>query len=118
MWRNGGDLDDSFGGIKYQIDYYVQNVKKMGPHIGPGAWNDLDMMSLGNYGLSYDESQVCFGMWAMLQSPMLMSTQLNDVSDEIRELLQNKDVIAVNQDPLGLMPKIVKYDRNGVSIIS
>ena len=116
LWRYGGDLDDSFGGVQYQIRYYGDNQERWAPHIGPGAWNDLDQMPIGNFGLSYDEAKLQFVMWSMLASPLIMATDLTKVSDEMRDVLQHRGVIALNQDPLGIIGKRLKYDQHGVSL--
>ena len=62
----------------------------------------LPQVVVGNYGLSRDEERVQFGMWAMFASSLLMSVDLRRVRPESRALLQNKRVIAINQDPLGI----------------
>lgn len=59
-------------------------------------------MVVGNYGLSRDEERVQFGMWAMFASSLLMSVDLRKVRPESRALLQNRRVISINQDPLGI----------------
>ena len=63
------------------------------------------MLSIGNFGLSYEQSKTQMAMWAMWSSPLLMSNDLRDLKQEDKKLLQNKDVIAVNQDKLGKMAK-------------
>ena len=40
-------------------------------------------------------------LWAILAAPLLMSTDLKNIKLESKELLQNKYIIAINQDPLG-----------------
>lgn len=60
---------------------------------------------IGNYGLSYEESKVQMAMWAMMASPLIMSVDLRDISTENKLLLQNKHLIAINQDSLGVQGK-------------
>lgn len=57
---------------------------------------------IGNYGLSYDQSKVQMAIWAVLAAPLLMSTELRDVKPEFKAILQNKAILAVNQDELGI----------------
>jgi hypothetical protein len=57
---------------------------------------------IGNYGLSYDQSKVQMAIWAVLAAPLLMSTELQDVKPEFKAILQNKAILAVNQDELGI----------------
>ena len=57
---------------------------------------------IGNFGLSYDQSKVQMAIWAILAAPLLMSTELRDVKPEFKAILQNKAILAVNQDKLGI----------------
>ena len=63
------------------------------------------MLAIGGLGLSYEQSKTQMAMWAMWSSPLFMSNDLRDLKPEHKQLLQNKDVIAVNQDKLGKMAK-------------
>lgn len=56
---------------------------------------------IGNFGLSFDQSKVQMAIWAILAAPLLMSTDLKNIKPEMKEILLNKEVIAVNQDALG-----------------
>jgi hypothetical protein len=62
---------------------------------------------IGNYGLSYDQSKVQMAIWAILAAPLLMSTALRDVKPEYKDILQNKAILAVNQDELGIQGRRV-----------
>lgn len=73
----------------------------------PGAFFDPDMLALGNFGLSHDQERVQLALWAIYSAPLLMSTDLNNMKIETRRLLQNKAIIAVNQDALGKFGKLV-----------
>ncbi|KAF9066478.1 glycoside hydrolase family 27 protein [Rhodocollybia butyracea] len=68
---------------------------------GPGGWNDLDLLEVGNDGLTMAEQQTHFAFWAAAKSPLLISTDLTTISEEALAILTNKGVIALNQDPLG-----------------
>lgn len=68
---------------------------------GPGGWNDFDMMEVGN-GMSDEEDRSHFAMWSMLASPLIMGNDLRLASKETVKILTNKEVIAVNQDELGI----------------
>lgn len=57
---------------------------------------------IGNYGLSYEQSKAQMAVWAILAAPLLMSTDLRNIRPEFKAILLNKDVIAINQDPLGM----------------
>ena len=56
---------------------------------------------MGDFGLSYYQQKAQFGMWAMLASPLFMSVDLRTITPEAKAILLNKNVIAINQDPLG-----------------
>jgi len=62
---------------------------------------------IGNFGLSYDQSKVQMAIWAILAAPLLMSTELRDVKPEFKAILQNKAILAVNQDKLGIQGRRV-----------
>ncbi|KAH9213580.1 alpha-galactosidase [Leptodontidium sp. 2 PMI_412] len=66
----------------------------------PGAWADMDMLEVGNGGMSDDEYKAHFSMWAMLNSPLLMGNDLRTLSSSALTILNNPAVIAINQDPL------------------
>lgn len=68
---------------------------------GPGHWNDPDMMEVGNLD-SVKESRAHFSMWALLAAPLIAGNDLRTMSDETRKILTNEEVIAVNQDTLGI----------------
>lgn len=102
LWRNHGDIDDSWSSVAAIIKYYGQNYDNLADFAKPGAWNDPDMIVVGDFGLSYDQSQVQMAMWAIMASPLIMSNDLRSITPEYKFLLQNKHVIAINQDPLGI----------------
>lgn len=56
---------------------------------------------MGNYHLSYDASRLQLAIWAVIAAPLIMTNDLESVRPEIKELLLNRDIISVNQDPLG-----------------
>jgi len=62
---------------------------------------------IGNFGLSYDQSKVQLAIWAILAAPLLMSAELRDVKPEFKAILQNKAILAVNQDELGIQGRRV-----------
>lgn len=68
---------------------------------GPGHWNDPDMLEVGNGGLDYEESKAHFTMWCMLAAPLIAGNDLRNMSSDTKSILMNKELISVNQDPLG-----------------
>lgn len=112
LWRNGGDIQDSYGSLRSVIDFFANNQLTFQKHAGPGHWNDPDMLLIGNFGLTIDQSKMQMALWAILAAPLLMSTDLKNIRPEFAEILLNKPIIAVNQDPLGIQGLRVKQDKN------
>lgn len=92
LWRNWDDIDDSWTSVTGITDYFAKNQKRIQPHGGPGHWNDPDMLIIGNYGLSYDQSKAQMAIWAILAAPLLMSHDLSCIRNEFKEILQNRFV--------------------------
>lgn len=105
LWRTTGDISDCWScesnwgsmGVMQILD---QQVKLRG-YAGPGHWNDPDMLEVGNDGLTLTEAKAHFGLWCLLSAPLMAGNDLRNMSDEILDIMTNKEVIAVNQDPLG-----------------
>lgn len=91
-------------------EYFAANQTRIQPHAGPGHWNDPDMLLIGNYGLTIDQSKTQMAIWAVLAAPLLMSTDLKNIRPEFREILINKHAIAVNQDVLGIQGQRVRKE--------
>lgn len=72
------------------IQYFAANQSRIQPQAGPGHWNDPDMLIIGNYGLSVDQSKSQMAIWAILAAPLIMSNDLNAVRPEFKEILQNR----------------------------
>jgi len=70
-------------------------------YAGPGHWNDPDMLEVGNGKMTLVENRAHFTMWAMLAAPLLAGNDLPNMTPEIKAILTNKDVIAIDQDKLG-----------------
>ncbi|PVD35036.1 hypothetical protein C0Q70_06317 [Pomacea canaliculata] len=102
MWRNYEDVTDSWASVISIIDYYGDNHDGFSYYSGPGGWADPDMLVVGDFGLSYYQQKAQMAMWAMLASPLFMSVDLRTIDPMAKALLQNINVIAINQDPLGI----------------
>jgi len=79
-------------------------------YAGPGHWNDPDMLEVGNGNLSLDENRAHFSLWCILSAPLMLGNDIRNLSPEILKILTNKEVIAVNQDPLGKQGVKVRDD--------
>jgi alpha-galactosidase len=81
-------------------------------YAGPGHWNDPDMLEVGNGGMTTTEYQSHFSLWCILAAPLIAGNDIRSMSPEIAEILTNKEVIAVDQDPQGLQGRRVKREGN------
>ncbi|CAL5869034.1 uncharacterized protein PFLUO_LOCUS3262 [Penicillium psychrofluorescens] len=82
-----------------------------------GAWNDLDMLEVGNGGLTDDEAISHFSLWAALKSPLLMTNVMTQIDSATLSILQNTAVLAVSQDPeASSAVRIWRYFVNGGEI--
>lgn len=115
LWRNYGDIDDSWTSVMNIADYFALKQEFWAQHAGPGHWNDPDMLLIGNFGLTIDQSKSQMAIWAVLAAPLLMSNRLSAVRPEFKEILQNAEVIKVNQDALGIQGTRVFRDK-GIDI--
>ena len=80
-------------------------------YAGPGHWNDPDMLEVGNGGMTETEYRSHFSLWAILAAPLIAGNDLRDMRPEIHDILTNKEVIAVDQDPLGRQGR--RVHKNG-----
>ncbi len=97
LWRTTGDIDPTWDRI-YTILSQQEGLEK---YAGPGHWNDPDMLEVGNGKLTLAENRTHFSMWAMLAAPLLAGNDLPHMKPEIKAILTNRDVIAIDQDALG-----------------
>ncbi len=102
LWRTTGDIQSNWDSI-YTILSQQEGLQKYAGPNGPygGHWNDPDMLEVGNGKLSLAENRSHFSMWAMLSAALLAGNDLPHMKPEIKAILTNKDVIAIDQDPLG-----------------
>jgi len=101
LWRTTGDIDPHWDRI-YSIASQQAGLEK---YAGPGHWNDPDMLEVGNGKLTLAENRTHFSWWAMFAAPLLAGNDLPNMKPEIKAILTNKDVIAIDQDPLGKQGK-------------
>lgn len=111
MWRNYGDIDDSYRVLKVIANHFADNQDRFSANAGVGAWNDPDMLLIGNYGLSVEQSRMQMAIWAILAAPLLMSADMDTIRPEDRAILLNSDAIAINQDRLGIPGRRI-YNKN------
>ena len=97
LWRTSGDISDNWKSME-SIGF---NQGRLAPYAAPGHWNDPDMLEVGNGGMSAAEYRTHFSLWCMLAAPLMAGNDLRSMSAKTREILTNREVIAVDQDGLG-----------------
>src|SRR6185312_7172725 len=104
LWRTTGDIQDRWNSVLTIVTLSSQywHAAK------PGAWNDPDMLEVGNGGMTRDEYRAHFSLWAMMAAPLMAGNDVRTMLDSTRlaastrDILLNRDVIAVDQDSLGV----------------
>ena len=119
LWRTGGDIGNAWSGktkwadggccMTGMLDVVDQQVG-LDAFAGPGHWNDPDMLEVGNGGMTTPESRAHFSLWALLAAPLIAGNDVRSMTPEIKEILTNAEVIAVNQDKLGREGHRVRKD--------
>ena len=97
LWRTTDDISDSYD--RMSVIGFDQNG--LGPFAGPGHWNDPDMLEVGNGHMTHDEYLTHMSLWCILAAPLLAGNDLSKMTPETLAILNNPDVVAVDQDPLG-----------------
>jgi alpha-galactosidase len=97
LWRTTGDINDTYSRM-VEIGFSQAGLAK---YAGPGHWNDPDMLEVGNGGMTEDQYRTHMTLWVILAAPLLAGNDLSKMSPPTLAMLTNKEVIAVDQDPLG-----------------
>lgn len=124
-WRVSGDIRPNWPSI---CDMISKNLY-LSAYAGGGCYNDMDMMVVGynggkdsafwedsygsNFGLTYDEEEAHFTMWCAMSSPLLIGCDLTYIPQETLDIITNPELIAVNQDRLGLQAYVIQHDGEG-----
>jgi alpha-galactosidase len=105
-WRTTGDISAIFDGKGRRswensvMTILEQNVG-LRKYAGPGHWNDPDMLEVGN-GMTVNEDRAHFTLWCMMAAPLILGNDITNMTQETREIILNRDVIAIDQDTLGV----------------
>jgi alpha-galactosidase len=97
LWRTTGDISDTYDRMA-SIGFREAGLA---PYAGPDHWNDPDILEVGNGGMTPDEERTHFSLWAILAAPLIAGNDLTAMTPETKSILMNREVIAVDQDPLG-----------------
>ncbi len=97
LWRTSADIKDSYD------EMALRGFSQAGlaAYAGPGHWNDPDMLEVGNGGMTADEYRTQMSLWSILAAPLIAGNDLTKMTAETKSILMNKEIIAVDQDPLG-----------------
>lgn len=114
LWRTTGDIQDcwdckrDWGGMG--VVHILDLQDGLESYAGPGHWNDPDMLEVGNGGMTITEYRAHFSLWCILAAPLMAGNDLRNMTNEVKEILTNREVIAVDQDSLGMQGRRVKRD--------
>jgi alpha-galactosidase len=113
MWRIGFDINGSWSSMIGLVDQDAS----LSSYAGPGHWNDPDMMEVGN-GLTDTEGRTHFSIWAILAAPLIAGNDLRSMSAATKATLTNSEVIAVDQDPMGVQGRLVASPGTNLQVWS
>ena len=114
LWRTTGDIQDcwdckrDWGGMG--VVHILDLQDGLESYAGPGHWNDPDMLEVGNEGMTITEYRAHFSLWCILAAPLMAGNDLRKMTNEVKEILTNREVIAVDQDSPGMQGRRVKRD--------
>jgi alpha-galactosidase len=97
LWRTTGDISDRWDSMT-KIGFEQNDLA---PFARPGRWNDPDMLEVGNGGMSEDEYRTHMSLWSILAAPLLAGNDLREMTQGVKDILLNREVIAIDQDPIG-----------------
>ena len=113
LWRTTGDIQPKWPSILAIYEFTVNLYK----YSVPGAWNDPDMLEVGNGDLTQEENRAHFSLWCMMNAPLILGNDIRkfilpdgsvDKENAVYKILTNRDMIAINQDPLGIQCRRMK----------
>jgi hypothetical protein len=107
LWRTTLDIKPFWASI---LAIYEINVR-LWKYAGPGGWNDPDMLEVGNGALNFEENKAHFSLWCMMAAPLILGNDVRtflkadgtvDTENSAWQVVTNRDLIAIDQDPLGM----------------
>jgi alpha-galactosidase len=120
LWRTTGDIGDRWQSMEnIGFGTAIPGPERGAPGLtqldiakysNVGHWNDPDMLEIGNGGMTTDEYKTHFTLWSILRAPLLAGNDIRNMKPEISEILLNTEMIAINQDPAGLEPKLASRE--------
>ena len=105
-WRTTHDIKDNWESMIERVDINALLANDS----GPGGWNDPDMLEIGNGGMTTTEYETHFTLWSLMKAPLLIGCDLTKIDNKSLRILTNPEVIAVNQDKMGVQGTRKKTD--------
>lgn len=106
LWRTTGDISDNWPSMTGILDQQVGLEK----YSGPGGWNDPDMLEVGNGGMTDAEYRSHFALWSLMNAPLLAGNDIRSMPEATKKILENKDIVALDQDFAGVQGHKVRDD--------
>lgn len=115
LWRTTEDITNAWNtgqtnGYPMGIQNIVDVNLPLAGYAAPGGFNDPDMLEVGNGGMTDTEMRSHFALWAMMAAPLMMGNDLRSANTATLDILRNQNLIAINQDALGLQAVQVSHD--------
>ena len=113
LWRTTGDIRANWASVMMIYEFTVRLAK----YSAPGAWNDPDMLEVGNGDLTHEENKSHFSLWCMMNAPLILGNDVRkfikadgtvDTDSKVYQILTNKKMIGINQDSLGVQCRRIK----------
>lgn len=112
MWRTTPDIRPWWYWIK---TIYSRNVK-LWKYASPGHFNDPDMLEVGNGKLTYNQNLSHFALWCMMSAPLVLGNDIRKITKPVLDIVANRELIAIDQDPLGKQAKRIR--RGAVDVLA
>lgn len=108
-WRIHGDITNNFNSVKRIINKNLY----LAQYVSPGHYNDMDMLEIDR-GLTLEQERTHFSMWCIMSSPLMIGCNMKTIRDESLAIIKNEELIAINQDILGMQARVIAYSGNGI----
>ena len=112
LWRTTDDISDNWASMLYNYDLSAMHQDVA----GPGGWNDPDMLEVGNGGMTGAEYRAHMALWAIAAAPLIAGNDVRTMSAETRDILTNREVVAVDQDSLGVQGWLAEQPSPGLQV--
>ena len=108
-WRTTPDISDAWMSMLLRAEVNNQWAK----YAGAGGWNDPDMLEVGNGGMTAVEDETHMSLWCLMKAPLLIGCDVANMTKDTKRILTNSEVIAINQDPLGVQGTKLRAKQTG-----